>query len=58
MNSIGIRVRDYLAAHPYAKTRFIAVDLGLTAKQVDNVLYQYRQALRPATRLDNQKAKK
>ena len=45
MTGITTKVLTYTQAHPAAKPRHIAAALGLTARQVDNVLYRYRQAL-------------
>lgn len=50
--TIGIKVRNYISRHPQAKPRHIAAALGFTTKQVDNVLYQYRQALKPVNHFD------
>lgn len=47
MTGITVQVLDYIEAHPSAKTRVIGAALNLTAKQVDNILYRYRQAIKP-----------
>jgi hypothetical protein len=58
MSGIGAIVRDYIDANPAAKPRHIAAALGLSVRQVGNVLYQYRKALKPVDYFDKPKGNK